>query len=53
MDFVHPLEFQITRKNTFWKLNVFPFSVEGRETPTVLSPLERANLNLWITMINP
>jgi hypothetical protein len=29
-----------------WKLNLFP-SHEGRETPTLLGPLERANLNHW------
>jgi hypothetical protein len=27
-------------------------SDEGRESPTLLGPLERANLNYWITHIN-
>jgi hypothetical protein len=27
---------------------MFPPSGEGRETPTLLGPLERANLNHWI-----
>jgi hypothetical protein len=29
---------------TFQKLDLFPSSGEGRETPTLLGPLERANL---------
>jgi hypothetical protein len=32
----------------FRKLELFPSSVEGRETPTLLGPLERANLNQCI-----
>jgi hypothetical protein len=32
---------------TFRKLDLFPSSVEGRETPALLGPLERANLNHW------
>jgi hypothetical protein len=32
-------------ENTFWKLDLFPSSGEGRETPTLLRPLEKANLN--------
>jgi hypothetical protein len=31
----------------FWKLGPFPFSGGERETPTLLGPLERANLNHW------
>jgi hypothetical protein len=30
----------------FRKLHLFPSSDEGRETPTLLASLERANLNL-------
>jgi hypothetical protein len=30
---------------SFRKLDLFPFSGEGRKTPTLLGPLERANLN--------
>jgi hypothetical protein len=32
----------------FRKLDLFPSSDEGRETSTLLSPLERDNLNHWI-----
>jgi hypothetical protein len=32
----------------FLKLNLFPSSGEGRETPTLLGPLERANLSHWM-----
>jgi hypothetical protein len=28
-------------------MNLFPSSGEGRKTPTLLGPLERANLNHW------
>jgi hypothetical protein len=36
------------KKTTFRKLDVFPSSGEGKETPTVLGPpLERSNLNHW------
>jgi hypothetical protein len=34
-------------KTTFRKLDVFPSSDEGRETPALLGPLERDNLNHW------
>jgi hypothetical protein len=30
---------------------MFPSSEEGRETPIVLDPLERANLNHWKTHV--
>jgi hypothetical protein len=30
-------------------MDVFSSSVERRETPTLLGPLERTNLNHWIT----
>jgi hypothetical protein len=32
---------------TFRKLVLFPPSGEGRKKPTLLGPLERANLNHW------
>jgi hypothetical protein len=32
---------------TFWKLDLFLSSGEGRETSTLLGPLERSNLNQW------
>jgi hypothetical protein len=32
---------------TFWKLDLFPSSGEGKEAHTILGPLERANLNHW------
>jgi hypothetical protein len=42
-----------TKKNTtFRKLYLFPSSVEDWETPTLLGPLERANLSHWITYVN-
>jgi hypothetical protein len=34
-------------KTTFRKLDLFSYAGEGRETPTLLGPLERANLNHW------
>jgi hypothetical protein len=37
------------KRTTFWKLDLFPFSGEGWETPTLLGPLEGANLNHWTT----
>jgi hypothetical protein len=36
-----------TRKHNFRKLDVFPFSGEEWETPTLLGPVEKANLNKW------
>jgi hypothetical protein len=32
---------------TFQKLDLFPFSGEEKEMPTLLGPSERANLNHW------
>jgi hypothetical protein len=32
----------------FQKLELFPSSDKGRETPTLLGPLERLNLNHWL-----
>jgi hypothetical protein len=37
----------------FRKLDLFASSDEGRETPTLLGPFERANLNLWTKSTNP
>jgi hypothetical protein len=34
----------------FRKLYLFPPSGEGRETPTLLDPLQRVNLNHWILL---
>jgi hypothetical protein len=47
LDFVHGPEFYILENTTFQKLDLFPSSGEGRETTTLLGPLERANLNHW------
>jgi hypothetical protein len=33
-----------TTEKTFRKLDLFPSSGEGKKTPTLLGPLERANL---------
>jgi hypothetical protein len=43
----------IKKKNTtFRKLDLFPLSGEGdRYPPTLLDPLERTNLNPWITYV--
>jgi hypothetical protein len=35
----------------FRKLDPFPSSGEERKTPTLLSPLERANLNHWSNIV--
>jgi hypothetical protein len=35
------------QKTAFRKVDLFPSSVEGRETPALLGPLERTNLNHW------
>jgi hypothetical protein len=36
-----------TKNTTFRKLDLLPSAGEGWETPTLLGPLERANLNHW------
>jgi hypothetical protein len=36
---------QTAENTTFWKWDLFLSSGERRETPTLLGPLERANLN--------
>jgi hypothetical protein len=42
-----------TQKNTtFRKLDLFPSSGEGWETPTLLGPLEIANLSHWTTYVS-
>jgi hypothetical protein len=33
------------------KLDLFPFSDEVEKTPTLLDPLERANLNHWTSQV--
>jgi hypothetical protein len=35
----------MTRNTTFRKLDLFPSSGDGRETPTLIGSLERYNLN--------
>jgi hypothetical protein len=45
LDFVHRPEFYILENTTIRKLDLFLSSGEGRETPTLLGPLERASLN--------
>jgi hypothetical protein len=35
----------------FRKLDLFPFSGERKETPTLLGPLERTDLNHWTTLL--
>jgi hypothetical protein len=37
-----------SRKHNFQKLDLFLPSDEGRKAPTLLGPLERANLNHWV-----
>jgi hypothetical protein len=41
-----------TKNTTFPKLDLFPSLGEGEKTPTLLDPLERANLNHWTTYIS-
>jgi hypothetical protein len=43
--FAHSLEFWLLENTTFRKFKLFPSSGEGRETPTLRGPLERANLD--------
>jgi hypothetical protein len=45
LDFLRRPEFQRLENTTSWKLDLFPPIDEGRETPTLLSLLERADLN--------
>jgi hypothetical protein len=33
----------------FQKLDIFPSSADGKETPTMLGPLDRANLTDTVT----
>jgi hypothetical protein len=41
-----------SRENTtFRKLDLFSSSDQGRETPTLLGPLEKATLNQWTTHV--
>jgi hypothetical protein len=41
LDSVHRRELKILENTTFWKLDLFPSSDEGMQTPTLLGPLER------------
>jgi hypothetical protein len=52
LDFAYRPEFQILENTMFRKLDLFPPSDEGRDTTTLLGPLERANLNHWTTGSN-
>jgi hypothetical protein len=38
--------------NSMKSMDLFPPSGEGRETPTLLGPLERSNLNHWTDPIS-
>jgi hypothetical protein len=44
LNFVHHHEFQKLENVTFRKLDLFPFSGEGRKTHKLLSPLERVTI---------
>jgi hypothetical protein len=44
LGFIHRPEFSILGNTTFRKMYLFLSSGEGNETPTLLYPLERANL---------
>jgi hypothetical protein len=48
LDFVQRPEFYIIENATFWKLDLFPSSDEGRDTPTLLGSFERPNLNHYM-----
>jgi hypothetical protein len=45
--FVHYLKFYMLENTTFWKLDLFTSSGEGKVIPTMLGPLEKVNLNYW------
>jgi hypothetical protein len=49
LDFVHRPEFWMLENWTFRKLDLFPSSGEGWETPTMLGSLGRANLQ-WLKL---
>jgi hypothetical protein len=51
LDFVHRLMF--LRNTGFWKLGLFLSSGKMMGAPTLLAPLERANLNHWTQMQFP
>jgi hypothetical protein len=42
-----------SKSTTFRKLDLFPFSSKMEGTPTLLGPLERANLSHWTSDICP
>jgi hypothetical protein len=44
-------QYSIKLEITLLKLNLFASSDKG-ETPTLLGPLERANLNYWTTNVS-
>jgi hypothetical protein len=41
----------ILKNTTFRKLDLFPSAGKGWETPALLGPLERANLNHWSSIV--
>jgi hypothetical protein len=47
LGFVHQWVFWKMKNTMFWILNLFPSSVQGREIPTLVGPLERANSSHW------
>jgi hypothetical protein len=40
------------KNTTFQKLDLFPFSGEGWETPSLLGPFKRAHFNHWTTYVS-
>jgi hypothetical protein len=44
---------KLLENTTFRKLVLFPYLSEWRQTPTLLGPLERANLNRWTGEVFP
>jgi hypothetical protein len=47
MDFVHRPDFYILENTTFWKLDLFPSSADGSDTPTTMGTSGRANFSPW------
>jgi hypothetical protein len=44
MDFAIIRNYKLLENSTFRKLDLFPFSLQGRETPILWGPLERGPL---------
>jgi hypothetical protein len=49
LDFIHCSILKKLENTMFWKLDLFTSSCEEDKTPTQVGPIERANLNIWIT----